>query len=810
MRDLIDQFTAAIRAGGLEPPEAILADGKIHRFSSNGKRGDDSGWYVLHLDRIPAGSFGCWRTGFKQYWHADTKRVLTAQEKADHRAKIVAMKQQRKSEEARRHAESATKAAEIWAAAKSTPADHPYLVRKNIKPYGIREHNGALVAPMHTDGKIHSLQFIEADGNKRFLTGGRVKGCYFSIGNPILTTGLCIVEGFATGVTLHEATGYPVAIAFNAGNLMAVAKAMHQKFPELQIIVCADDDWRTDGNPGLTRAREAAQAVDGILAVPDFGDDRQDESTDFNDMARLWGVGSVSTLIQSYVALNTLRCGNENPSATLEAAPAVDCSVVADKTAEREKNNSNINDDEIIQRLIGLSPLEYDRVRKDKAELLGVRPATLDKMVNKAQKDEAISAIDCENVEPWEYPIDPPQLLTDVSAVVKRFIVCQQETADAVALWAAMTWFMDVVQIAPLAVITAPEKRCGKSQLLFLLGKLSCRPLTASNISSAALFRAIDAWKPTLLIDEADAFMRENEELRGLLNCGHTRDSAYIVRVVGDDFTPTKFTVWGAKAIAGIGHLADTLMDRAIALELRRKLPHESVERLRYAEPGLFDSLAAKLARFAEDYQDAVRRARPDLPESLNDRAQDNWEPLLAIADVAGGDWPELARKAALKLSGSDSPTQSVGTELLSDIQEVFETKRIDKISTADLILALCDDDEKPWATYNRGKSISPRQIAKRLGEYGIKSDDVRFGYGVKKGYKLEWFQEAFSRYLSSPPKLSATTLQSTAGADSSVAAKKVLAQHAEYPLQNNPNVADKVQELNTAENLNADDVEVF
>lgn len=146
-----------------------------------------------------------------------------------------------------------------------------------------------------------------------------------------------------------------------------------------------------------------------------------------------------------------------------------------------------------------------------------------------------------------------------------------------------MTWFIDVVQVAPLAVITAPEKRCGKSQLLFILGRLVYRPLAASNITAAALFRSIDLWGPTLLIDEADAFIKDNEELRGLLNCGHTRDSAYIIRVVGDNFTPTRFNVWGAKALAGIGHLSETLMDRSVTLELRRKTPYEKVDRLRHA-----------------------------------------------------------------------------------------------------------------------------------------------------------------------------------------------------------------------------------
>ena len=427
-------------------------------------------------------------------------------------------------------------------------------------------------------------------------------------------------------------------------------------------------------------------------------------------------------------------------------------------TPEDQPDENPPDDKATLEWLATLSPLEYDRARKATAKALAVREPTLDKMVAELRRDSTDAGLDFADVEPWPETIEPAALLSEVSVTVRRFIICQPETAHAVALWIAMTWFMDVVQIAPLAVITAPEKRCGKSLLLFLLGRLCYRPLTASNITPAALFRAVDAWRPTLLVDEADAFMRDNEELRGLLNCGHTRDSAYIVRVVGENFTPTRFNVWGAKALAGIGHLADTLMDRAVTLELRRKLPHENVERLRHAEPGLFDDLAAKLARFAEDYRDAIRRARPELPASLNDRAQDNWEPLLAIADVAGGHWPDLARKSALKLSGVDSPTVSIGTELLADIQEVFEHQRVDRISSADLIAGLCDDDEKPWATYNRGKQLSPRQLASKLDGYGIKSKTVRIGYATPKGYERGQFEEAFARYLTPPTITSATS----------------------------------------------------
>jgi putative DNA primase/helicase len=312
------------------------------------------------------------------------------------------------------------------------------------------------------------------------------------------------------------------------------------------------------------------------------------------------------------------------------------------------------------------------------------------------------------------------------------------------------------VEVAPLAVITAPEKRCGKSMLLFLIGRLSRDPLTASNISPAALYRSIELWQPTLLIDEADAFMRDNEELRGLLNCGHTRDSAFTIRCVGDDSTPTRFNLWGAKAIAGIGTLADTLMDRAICLELRRKTPEEVRERLRHAPAGLFEGLTSKMARFRDDYSEAVRTARPNLPKSLNDRAQDNWSGLLAIASCAGNAWLERATTAALKLSGETSDTQSVGNELLDDIQTIFEVKRIERISTADLIAALCEDEELSWNTYNRGKPLSPQQLSKRLKGYGIQSHQYRaFGYANPvRGFNSTDFTEAFARYLSDPRNL--------------------------------------------------------
>lgn len=406
-----------------------------------------------------------------------------------------------------------------------------------------------------------------------------------------------------------------------------------------------------------------------------------------------------------------------------------------------------------IARLATLTPLEYEKIRKAEAERLDIdRVSILDAEVEKernAKRGEKGAASIFPIVEPSVHRVDGAALLDEILATIKRFIVCDHETAVAATLWIAFSWFIDDVEVAPLAIITAPEKMCGKSQMLALIGKLSRRPLMASNISPAAIFRVVEAHNPTLLIDEADTFLRENDEARGIINSGHTRSSAYCIRNVGDDHEPKQFSTWGAKVLCGIGTLADTTMSRAIILELRRKLTHEKVDRLRQADPAHFERLCSMLARYAEDNGHAIKISRPILPDALNDRAQDNWEPLLAIADHAGGNWPSLGRMAALKISGMKEKSVSLSTELLGDIQEIFTATGSDKIATYELLEALNKDDLKPWATYNRGKPIAAHQLAKRLGEYGIKPKTMRIGAGkTKKGFMKAWFEDAFRRYL--------------------------------------------------------------
>jgi len=564
----IESFHNAIRqATGGAPSSSEIVPGKLVRFATSDRKGDKAGWCKL-FDDGTGGVFGCWRSGISESWQDKSDR--SSEEQA---AFLVRVKQAREEASAIEQVirqECQERSAALWKKGRDVAAKHPYLAAKAIKPHGIKQLRDSLLVPVRENaGTMHGLQFILPDGTKRFKSGTAVTGCYHAIGQA--NGRILIAEGYATGATLHEITGHVVACAFTAGNLKPVAEALRSKFPDTVLILCADDDHTTEGNPGMTKATEAAMVVSGLLAVPRFPATRTEKDTDFNDLARLAGAEAVKACIEA-------------------ATPPTPAS-----PSEAEAPDSPL--ETVIERLAKLSPLQYDQLRRQEAKALGVRPATLDAAVKDARKGTVADDLPFVEVEPWPDEVDPAQLLTDIAATVRRFIVCEKETSHTVALWAAMTWFIDVVQVAPLAIITAPEKRCGKSQLLFLLGRLSARAITTSSISPAALYRTIDAWCPTLLIDEADAFMKDNEELRGLLNSGHTRESAYVIRTVGDSFTPTKFNTWGAKALAGIGHVADTLMDRSVILELRRKLPHEEVDRIRHAEPNLFADLRSKLAR---------------------------------------------------------------------------------------------------------------------------------------------------------------------------------------------------------------------
>jgi putative DNA primase/helicase len=293
-----ETFKQAMQTAGIETDAAILADGALHRFHVSGDRTvSKNGWYVLHSDDPAAGQFGCFKRGISETWSGKAYTTLATEEKARYTAKMEAARRQRDEETAKLQAECRTWCAERWQHSKEAANTHPYLKRKGVHAYGLRLLHDSLMVPLYdTALTIHGMQFIGTNGDKKFKVGTAKQGHYYPIGKPKDKT-LLVCEGYATGASLHEATGYGVAIAFDAGNLKPVAEALRQKYPDYRLIVCADNDQWSDINTGVIKATEAALAVAGMLTIADI-QNTTDKPTDFNDLHRVEGIEAVRRQVE--------------------------------------------------------------------------------------------------------------------------------------------------------------------------------------------------------------------------------------------------------------------------------------------------------------------------------------------------------------------------------------------------------------------------------------------------------------------------------------------------------------------------------
>lgn len=291
--DYIEQFRRAMVLRGLAPPDQVLADGKLHRCDTKCPGGSNDGAYLLHVDGVPAGGMQNHRDGRGwENWRADLGGNITPAEEAQHLAVVEAQRAQRMVNEQRLQAAAAAEARRILAKAKAGAEDHPYVQRKGIRPFGAKLQGKNLVVPaMDCSGTVWSVQTIAPDGTKRFLAHGKKRGCYFGIGKADKV--VVIAEGFATACSIHEATRLPVAVAFDCGNLLPVARALRALHPAICIILAADDDSGTEGNPGLARANEAAGAVGGSVAVPSYCGQSIPGGGDFNDLHQRHGLAAV-------------------------------------------------------------------------------------------------------------------------------------------------------------------------------------------------------------------------------------------------------------------------------------------------------------------------------------------------------------------------------------------------------------------------------------------------------------------------------------------------------------------------------------
>lgn len=363
-----------------------------------------------------------------------------------------------------------------------------------------------------------------------------------------------------------------------------------------------------------------------------------------------------------------------------------------------------------------------------------------------------------EDVEPWETPVNGCGILHSLHDTIKAHVVLDTPAVVAGTLWIVGTYCYDCFRILPMLAVTSPEKRCGKTTFLEVLAGLTNKPLLASSITPSAVFRTIEKHRPCLLIDEADTFLKDNDELRGIINSGHTRKSAFVIRTNTVTLEPERFSTWGPKAISLIGSLKDTLRDRSISIRMKRKTVSEKVKKVSLDFDDEHVNLRRMLKRWAIDNVEILKSISPAIPETGNDRAADNWLPLLGIAKLAGSEWPDRARSAMLAIE-KVSDEETIQQLLLRDIEVTFDT--CDRISSKKLVEELIAIEEHPWGDWQRGKPITQNGLARRLKPFGILSKTIRIGDETAKGYTKEQFVEVFERYL--PPTIpiqSVTTSQ--------------------------------------------------
>ena len=406
-----------------------------------------------------------------------------------------------------------------------------------------------------------------------------------------------------------------------------------------------------------------------------------------------------------------------------------------------------------IGRLARLSPAQYERERRPAAKRLGYRTSILDDLVlAERDNDDALPGLgrplDLPDPEPWPEPVRGTALLDELTRAIRRYVVADRHEVDAAALWCIATHAFEAFAVFPRLFVTAPEKGCGKSTLLEVVSLIVPRPLPASNITAAALFRTIEAVKPTLLLDEADSFAKDNEPLRGVLDAGHRRDGA-VIRLVGDNHEPRQFSVWAPVALAAIGRLPGTIEDRSIIARMRRRRPDEVIESLRGGRAPDLQRLGRMAARLTAEHAEEIAQANPMMPTGLYNRTADNWHPLLAIADLAGGGWPERARQTAIELSRDGGDGESARVQLLADLRAMFDGEPSGVLFTKEILADIVKRDDRPWSEWKNGKPITARQVAALLKPLGITTNQtVRRGIDHDKGYRCKDMEDAFERYL--------------------------------------------------------------
>jgi hypothetical protein len=422
-----------------------------------------------------------------------------------------------------------------------------------------------------------------------------------------------------------------------------------------------------------------------------------------------------------------------------------------------------------VERLAALPPLEYDKLRKSEAKRLGVRVDTIDAEVAKARKQNEAGHLRQEAPQwapapqVWDQQVKGAELLAELAAAIQRFVMLDQTDALIVGLWILFTWlFEHIAETNPYLRIVSPTPECGKSTLLKVIKSLARGGCLFPRLPQAHSTRTMERERRSLLLDEADAFLHENEIMRNVLDAASDPDTANLSMSVksGDDWIRAEFNVFVPIAIASIGMLRKmgTVESRSIHIHLKRatraELKQLSKGRRREMK-AVLAPLATKCARWAADNAEALKGARPEFPDRMSGRDMDKWEPLIAIADAIGGDYAKLARAAAAGATKDGHHAgDSLSELLLADLKALFDTSKAKALASADICKTLIELEDRPWGEMGKTrKPLTQRGLAALLRGFGVTSGTVQLDdKSTAKGYKRNDLEDSFSRYLHTSP----------------------------------------------------------
>jgi hypothetical protein len=365
----------------------------------------------------------------------------------------------------------------------------------------------------------------------------------------------------------------------------------------------------------------------------------------------------------------------------------------------------------------------------------------------------------------WSKPVDTGRLLAESERLFRRHLIVDEAAVPALALWSLFSFVHDAFDISPYLIFISPVMRCAKTLALELLAQVTRRPVQASSLSVAATYRAIDKYAPTLIIDECDQWLQPKGELVAILNSGNKRAMAWVIRATSSGNDLVKYSTYCPKAMAAIGELSHTLMDRSLPIGLKRKTASEHVQRLRKADLAFFAVVQQMSLRWAIDNQPELEKVDFVDTEGLtSDRANDIWSPLMAIAKLGGDAWVGKAVEAALFISNRAGDDEDIRIQLLDDLRLIFDKTHEKFISSTSLCGRLRDMEDRPWPNYPHAPGIQPHNLAWLLKRFHIHPILIRKGKQVLRGYKNEDFKDAWTRYLGDPPASPAATVTALQG----------------------------------------------